>query len=253
MAMANTNLTVEQITIKGLQQSIREVFKLPTNVTFLATTDRFNLSATIKATLSDKINYPMVFLSITDFNITESGEGYPAKTLLRHGVYGHKNDSLTVTRIPIIPVTMTFEITFLTDSVHQSLEIVNHWMFASVKNSLNMSITFDDHTFDIPVTMEKNLTTPAKDMSVDIPNMYELVGTLNVKGYFSPSVPYEELPQVTLVHTFKARPGLTFDDLSNVITNNGIPNVVDSNTSSKVLPITADSPAAEHITFEIKL
>lgn len=193
------NLTLERIILQGALQYLAKAFSstVDTEATdagstnsaitpkFISTSDKWHILKQIQEQ-SGTFQYPYLFLRMTSVEIPQGNDSYNPKALMRMGTYGSANDSLTTyNRHIIIPVNMMCEVSFLTNDFWQSMSFVNAWMFAALRKDMNFNVKYDGVAISIQVELDTNLATPEKDSTIDIPNNYEMLGTLKIKGYFS--------------------------------------------------------------------
>lgn len=216
------NTTLERVIIQGVLQYLGRAFGpvvsqqateqgstvSPLQPKFISSSDKWHVLKQLQ-TQTGVFQYPYLFLKLTNAAIQDAGMSYNPKALLRAGVYGGVDDSKTTyRRHRIIPVAMQCEVSFLTNDFWQSMAFVNAWMFAAVKKNLNFNVKFDDVAYSIRVDLEANLATPEKDNSVDLPNNYEMVGTLTIHAYFSENKAMVDVERYPIFRTLHVNPVL---------------------------------------------
>lgn len=212
-------ISIERLMFDGLLQRVGEVFEV-TAPTFNSSTDRFRIQQILAQQQTKTVEYPICYIHVTGIDDPEAGASYNALAILKYGGYTQA-DGTVVLKQSILPVKFNIELVFLTDDFFKALRFMNQWKFANRLGKLNMTINYGGADIDIKVSLESSLSTPDKDASVDIQNVYEYTGQITINGYMS-SVDPQDSKQVDIVRTQSTSIQISFDEVlssSSVITD----------------------------------
>lgn len=175
-------MELHTLIIQGLLGQLQTTFNCPAY--FVSTTDRWRIAQLLDKQKNKPVTLPTIFLKIGNASLTTTT--YNPRTLARRGMYGAGTDDKNViNNVPLVPVDLQFEVIYLTTDFYESLAFVSNWMFAATSADLNMTVEYSNVDIDIKSQLEPNLTVPDRENSSDVPNLYELSGTLTINGYFT--------------------------------------------------------------------
>jgi hypothetical protein len=115
---------------------------------------------------------------------------YNTKTLARQGQYLKMAESQTrVLKANLVPVVTELEVVYMTDAFDQAFGYASSWMANAVHNRANFTVTYSNVGIDVRCEMSATISTPDREESVDMPNVYEYISTIKVVGYVSDKHP----------------------------------------------------------------
>jgi len=208
MEEQDQNITIEQITLRGLARRMQKVFDIKYTPLMIVSNDRWPLINDffkLKLKRDRGVDLPIIVFKPGTFEVDSTG--YNVKSLLRSGVYanGTADANSFVSKLEVIPVKYNMEVTCITDDYKFASKYFNRWLFASVTKKLNMNVNFCGFSFPTTVACDSTITVPQKDNSPEAINVYEIESTLIVNGYMSTDIPISELPQVPIITQINLR------------------------------------------------
>lgn len=177
-------LPIESFIKLGLAQRFKATFDVP-----LVYSDSPNKKALAAKLIADgkRTTYPFAFASHSRFSITEAQ--YKPHTLWRRGLTSSRSsDGSVSSRLNLVPVTIEYKITYLTQSDIEAQAFVKSWLIACVSKSMKFSLTYGVVNLDVNVTLESGVSFPEGTGGVTEAREYQLEPTMTVEGYMSDDV-----------------------------------------------------------------
>jgi hypothetical protein len=116
--------------------------------------------------------------------------GYNTKSLARHGQYLKASESQDrLLKSNIVPIVMELEVIYMTDSFDQAFAYASAWLTNAIHNRANFTVTYMNLGIDVRCEMSPELSTPDREESVDMPNVFEYMSTIRIAGYASDQHP----------------------------------------------------------------
>jgi hypothetical protein len=182
----------EKMVIRGAQMGFADTFGMsPKSVVYTATTNRMQMAAQLQKQWNDDkttLSWPIVFLRLLSMStgVVEAGHGFNAKSFARHGTYLRMSESQnSVLKTHLVPAIFELEATLLTDAFDVAFGFASQWVAVATQNRANYTITYGNVSFDIRSVFTDSMATPDREEAVDIPNIFEYVGTFKVFGFVS--------------------------------------------------------------------
>lgn len=121
----------------------------------------------------------------TDTNVPENEAVYSTKEII------------------MLPVKLSFELTFISNAYEHLLDFSTRWMFTSIYNRLNFIISYYGQDFNVSSVLDPNLSLPTKDsIFSDLPDYYLFQANFTTTSYITNSDDRDqrELPLIKTVH-----------------------------------------------------
>jgi hypothetical protein len=187
---------IERMIIRGVQDTLGAVFGLPPErIVFFASTNRIQIAqkvAELHEGLEGRVKWPVLMMHMNSMRLgfVDQMHGYNAKSLARHGQYLKAAESQDrLLKSSIVPIVMELEVIYMTDSFDQAFAYASAWLTNAVHNRANFTVTYMNLGIDVRCEMSPELSTPDREESVDMPNVFEYMSTIRVAGYASDQHP----------------------------------------------------------------
>lgn len=185
---------IEELIVKGLEDSVARYFGVEKTY-FVSTSDSNERMRILAQNKDTSLMFPAIFISLTNGTV---GDFYNARSMRRNGSYAGNVDEETINKSHIVPVTMSFDVVMSTDSFKSILQFFRMWFLAATAGPLNFNVDYDGLAVLIRAMAAPDLTVPKRDVSLESPSYFEMVGQVAVQGYVSPDS-LSQVPRVTTV------------------------------------------------------
>lgn len=179
-------MQLERMIIQGLLQKVQKTFQLDQAPAFISTNDRWRLAERINKQTDGPpaLQTPLVFLRLTQLQLNTDNFNLQA---LVAGQYGSLRQGESVaTKYVILPAIYTFEVTHLCLDFWEQLSFARRFILSQrSRGILSFMLDYDGIGLDVRVMCDSSVSTPEKDVSVDVAGLYETVTNLTVSGYVS--------------------------------------------------------------------
>ena len=182
-------MQLEKMILTGVQQRLQKAFQLADLPVLISSSDRWHLADRIRGQRQGNtanqgtLKLPQLFLHMQQLGVNH--ESYNPGALSINGIYGQrKNGATSVKRYEPLPAVFTFELIHVSqdfwDMFRFSRDYILRWRS---RPDLNFTLNWDGRQLDVRVMPDDTVSTPDKDASVDVVNIYELTANLSVKGW----------------------------------------------------------------------
>ena len=193
----------ERMLIAGLQRRLCSTFSLPAEPALISSTDRWRLAQRLQPNdgKESSLKLPLAYLRLTTLELKE--DGYNLQALVNKGLYGErKTNDTVVSRYLLLPAVFTFEFTQLTQDFFDMLSFSRHvLMSVRDRSKLSFKVNYDGIQLDVRVRLATSVSTPEKDVAIDVAGLYETTVEVQVDGFVSHDLEdAETVPVVTHVN-----------------------------------------------------
>jgi hypothetical protein len=177
--MDNTLKPIEAFVQQGLAQRFQQLFGLP-----LVYSNAPDKRATAAKLLQRGLKYPFAFASVSRESITEGS--YKPHGLWRRGlVTGSGQSDVDTYRLNVIPTTIEYEITLMTQSFAELSRFKKLWLLGSIQNGLKFSVLYGTVSIDVHVVQERQVNIPQREGGLTEVKEYIATVNLTVQSYMS--------------------------------------------------------------------
>lgn len=174
--------SIEELSISALGQRMFDVFKLPHQPIECPTNDRLWMAQRQAQEKGQKVQLPILAYSLMSVGPSET-QANPSAWMHRGMATSIQDD--TVGSIRVLPVQLTFGVTYLDTDRVRLLRFMSRWLLARAQGTLNFRLRIDGIPIDVQVKPEESLSAPQKDITLDSPNLYEMSGNVTMNTYVS--------------------------------------------------------------------
>lgn len=146
--------------------------------------------AQLKAQLGNQQpQYPYIFLYIQ--SVSPNTDSYATHRLARFGVPVQINeDGKQTQNARVLPVNFEIEVTYVTnryDGINPEAvnSFVRRWLFTRRNGSLNFTVDYGLHKFQVSYTATDSLQIPKRENPAEQESVYQVVANITVHGYVS--------------------------------------------------------------------
>lgn len=187
---------IERMILQGVQQTLSDTFQIPSErIVFFASTDRMRIAdrvAKMHQGLEGSVKWPvlMIHMNSMSLGMVDQMHAYNTKSLARHGQYLKMAESQErILKSNLVPVVMELEVVFMTDAFDAAFGYASAWLANAVHNRANFTVTYSNVGIDVRCEMSPTLSTPDREESIDMPNVFEYLSNIKVAGYISDQHP----------------------------------------------------------------
>ncbi len=180
-------MQLEKMILNGVQQRLQKAFNLPEAPTLIPSSDRWHLADRIKGqhrgdtSNQGTLRLPQLFLHMQMLSVNH--ESYNPMSLQAMGIYGSKKEESTaVKQYKPLPAVYSFELIHVSQDFWDMFRFSRDYLLRWVERSdMNFTLNWDGRPLDVRLMPDDTVSTPDKDASVDVVNLYELTANLQVK------------------------------------------------------------------------
>lgn len=178
--MDNKIAPVETFIKQGLQVAFRRVFD--TELTITNVSGKREILQ--KRAQGRALKYPLAFAELSTLALNPTN--YRSTPLLRRGMVGQTtSDNLGTFKVPLISMSSTYQILYVTNNFAQAELFGKLWLMAAAGGFLKFSVEYGVVVLDITTELDRQVNFPQRDSSPDAVEEYEVTTSLVVEGYGS--------------------------------------------------------------------
>jgi hypothetical protein len=173
---------VDDFVKQGFVKKLSEQFRAPAS--FSTSPDALK---SLKILLGNKAPaYPYIFVKLQ--SVAASQDSYNSHDLIRTGLPVQSSNRQT-SMVRLLPVTMTVELTFITNKQSGDLDSVDgftrRYLFARRNGSLSFNIDYGSTRLPISYSLDEAVNVTSRDNPTDAESVYQIVTTASIRGYVS--------------------------------------------------------------------
>lgn len=163
---------------EALKTIIRRIYDDST-IPVVGTLDENDVNRELGRTTQNTKNYP--YFMITPTTLTEVVDRFNNFALKKYGTAPVKMEDGFYYTFHLMPVTLTCNVSFFTQSFSDALSFMSSWMFNKREATFKLKTKNSPLSFDIAVVIEPDLACPTKDFSEG--NPLKITSTLTLYTY----------------------------------------------------------------------
>ena len=182
--VSGINITVEPIdkfVLHGLQKKLGQLFSCTCILT--QSTDRKRILSEISEKQGG-LKYPYLFVRVS--TITRIVDHATKAAVLNGSIVSTQEDGHAY-RVHYLPVILTVETTYITNSAQNTQSFANDWLFARDSGQAAFNVNYGHTSFPVQISLDESVSLAERDASLDSVQEYQVTGSLSCRSWISRS------------------------------------------------------------------